>query len=467
MEMNGPVTPVRGPSPSVAAPAMAMLLASLGVSIATVALPTLARDFASPVTTVQWVVLAYLLSVTVTIVICGRLGDLIGHRLVLLAGLAIFAASSLLCGLAPEIDVLIAARVVQGVGGAILMALPVSIIRETVAKERTGSAMGLLGSMSAIGTALGPSLGGVVIAWSGWRTTFLILALMALVVLVFATRALPANRAGRRLVRGSLDLPGALVLAVTLTAYSVSVSGGRDGFSVTSALLLAGAALGAVCFVVIERHKETPLIDLAVLGRRTLSASLLMNLLVTNVMMATLVVGPFYLTFGLTLDEAHVGLVMAVGPVMAALSGVPAGRITDRFGARRMVIVGLGQMIVGLLCLSVLPSILGAAGYILSLMLLTPGFQLFLAANNTTVMVTVEDDQRGMISGLLGLSRNLGFVTGASVMGAVFALTAGTPDIVQAAPEAVAIAFATTFQMAAALMAFAILLALFERGRPG
>ncbi|WP_221931004.1 MFS transporter [Telmatospirillum sp. J64-1] len=180
--------------------------------------------------------------------------------------------------------------------------------------------------------------------------------------------------------------------------------------------------------------------------------------------MATLVVGPFYLTFALHLNEALVGLVMAVGPVMAALSGVPAGRITDRFGAGRTLIVGLGQMVIGLLCLSVLPDVFGVAGYILSLMLLTPGFQLFLAANNTTVMLTARDDQRGMISGLLGLSRNLGFMTGTSAMGAVFAMAAGTPDIVGAAPEAISAAFATTFQMAAGLMAFAILLAVLERG---
>lgn len=465
MEINGAITHARSPRLGIAALAMAMLLASLGVSIATVALPALARDFALPVTGAQWVVLAYLLSVTVSIVTAGRLGDLIGHRRVLLAGLAIFAVASALCSIAPTIGMLIAARVAQGVGGAILMALPVSLIRETVAKERTGSAMGLLGTMSAIGTALGPSLGGIVIAGPGWRATFLILALMALVALLFAAHALPTDRAGERVGRRSLDLPGALVLAVTLTAYSLSVSGGGDGFSVTSALLLAGAALGTIVFVAIERSRETPLVDPAALGSRTVSASLLMNLLVSNVMMATLVVGPFYLTFALHLNEALVGLVMAVGPAMAALSGVPAGRITDRFGARRTLLAGLGQMVVGLLCLSVLPEILGVAGYILSLMLLTPGFQLFLAANNTMVMLAASDHQRGMISGLLGLSRNLGFMTGASVMGAVFAMAAGTPDIVGAAPEAIGAAFAITFQVAAGLMACALLLAVLERGQ--
>lgn len=463
MDIHETIAPARSPDLSVAALAMAMLLAALGISIVTVALPTLTRDFALPVTGAQWVVLAYLLSATVAIVMAGRLGDLFGHRRILLAGLVVFGAASAVCSVAPTIGMLIAARVVQGVGGAILMALPVSIVRAVVVKGRTGSAMGLLGTMSAIGTALGPSLGGIVIAWSGWRATFLILALIALVALIFAARALPADRTGQPGGRRDLDWPGALVLALTLTAFSLSMSSGGGSFSMASALLLAGATLGAVVFVIMERGKATPLVDLAALGDRTVSASLLTNLLVSNVMMATLVVGPFYLTFALHLNDAVVGLVMAVGPVAAALSGVPAGRVTDRFGARRTLIVGLGQMVIGLLCLSVLPDILGVAGYVLSLMLLTPGFQLFLAANNTAVMLAARDDQRGMISGLLGLSRNLGFMTGVSVMGAVFAMAAGTPDIVRAAPEAIGTAFATTFQIAAGLIAFAILLALFER----
>ncbi len=157
--------------------AMAMLVGSLGVSVATIALPALARDFSVPVAHLQWVVLAYLLSVTVTIVAGGRLGDLVGNRPVVLVGLGVFSLASAVCALAPTPGTLIAARAVQGIGGAILMALPISIIRDTVPKERTGAAMGLMGTMSAIGTALGPSLGGLIIAWSGWRAAFLLLAL--------------------------------------------------------------------------------------------------------------------------------------------------------------------------------------------------------------------------------------------------------------------------------------------------
>jgi MFS family permease len=153
---------------------LSMLLSSLGTSITNVALPTLAAAFAASFQHVQWVVLAYLLATTTLIVSVGRLGDLTGRRRLLLAGIVLFTAASVLCGVAPSLWLLIAARGVQGFGAAIMMALTMAFVGETVPKAQTGSAMGLLGTMSAIGTALGPSLGGVLIAAGGWRAIFLI-----------------------------------------------------------------------------------------------------------------------------------------------------------------------------------------------------------------------------------------------------------------------------------------------------
>src|SRR5205085_6462518 len=141
-----------------------MLLSSLGTSIANVALPTLAQAFAASFQEVQWIVLAYLLAVTALIVGVGRLGDIVGRRRLLLAGLVLFTAASALCGAAPTLWMLVAARAAQGLGAAIMMSLTMALVGETIGKDRTGSAMGLLGTMSAIGTALGPSLGGILIA---------------------------------------------------------------------------------------------------------------------------------------------------------------------------------------------------------------------------------------------------------------------------------------------------------------
>ncbi len=153
---------------------LSMLLASLGTSIANVGLPTLAQAFDASFQQVQWIVLAYLLAITTLIVSVGRLGDLIGRRRLLLAGILLFTMASVLCGVAPTLGLLIAARAAQGLGAAIMMALAIALVGETVPKARLGSAMGLLGTMSAIGTALGPSLGGVLIAGLGWRAIFLV-----------------------------------------------------------------------------------------------------------------------------------------------------------------------------------------------------------------------------------------------------------------------------------------------------
>ena len=132
------------------------------------------QAFAASFQDVQWIVLAYLLAITTLIVSVGRLGDLVGRRRLLLAGIVLFTVASLLCGVAPTLWLLIAARAAQGLGAAIMMALTMALVGETVPKARTGSAMGLLGTMSAIGTALGPSLGGVLIAGFGWRAIFLV-----------------------------------------------------------------------------------------------------------------------------------------------------------------------------------------------------------------------------------------------------------------------------------------------------
>ncbi len=147
--------------------AVVMLLPSLGTSIANVALPTLKLSFAASTQDVQWVVIAYLLAVTSLIVAAGRLGDLLGRRRLLLAGIAIFTVASAVGALAPSLWALVAARGVQGAGAALMMALAVAMVGDLVPKERTGRAMGLLGTVSAVGTALGPSLGGVLIAAFG------------------------------------------------------------------------------------------------------------------------------------------------------------------------------------------------------------------------------------------------------------------------------------------------------------
>jgi EmrB/QacA subfamily drug resistance transporter len=438
---------------------LSMLMPSLDTSIANAGLPTLAHAFTASFHEVQWIVLAYLLAITTSIVSVGRLGDIIGRRRLLSGGILLFTVASLVCGIAPTLWLLIAARAAQGVGAAIMMALTVALVGETVPKTRIGSVMGLLGTMSAIGTTLGPSLGGVLIAGFGWRTLFLVNVPLGILNLLLAHRSLPVDRPEAKTDRARFDNVGTLLLVLTLAAFTLAMTIGRGSFGPLNRLLLLGAAFGVGLFVLAEARAASPLIRLSLFRNAVLSASLTMSTLVSTVVMATLVVGPFYLARALGLETALVGLVLSVGPLVAAVTGVPAGRLVDRLGASGITLVGLSAMAVGSVILATLPARFGIAGYLAPIVVITAGYALFQAANNTAIMANICPDERGVVSGMLSLSRNLGLISGASVMGAVFALASATVDITTAHPAAIATGMRITFAVAAILIVVALAIA--------
>ncbi|MCJ8143389.1 MFS transporter [Ancylobacter sp. A5.8] len=385
--------------------ALAMLLAALGTSIANIALPALAEAFSAPFAQVQAVVVAYLAALTVCVVIAGRLGDRRGLKPMLVAGLAVFAVASLLCAVAPNLPLLIGARALQGIGAAFLMTLAMALMRQTANEARVGRAMGLLGTVSALGTALGPSLGGLLIPVTGWRGIFWVQVPLVILALILAITMLPAD-------------PG---------------------------------------------KEKAPSVSLWSVMSRSLAPNLLVNGVVAAVMMTTLVVGPFYLGIGLGLTAPQVGFIMAVGPVISIFSGVPSGRLVDAWGSGRMLAIGLGLLATGAFLLAFLPNGIGVAGYVLSIIVLTPGYQLFQAANNTAALADISEDRRGTISGLLGLSRNIGLIAGASAMGAVFAFGVGTEEFARASTSAIASGMRLTFLLAGAMMLAAIAVAMVHR----
>ncbi|GLS78748.1 MFS transporter [Oharaeibacter diazotrophicus] len=391
--------------------ALSMLLASLGTSIANIALPTLAAAFDAPFAAVQAVVVAYLAALTVAVLVAGRLGDRHGLKPALVAGLALFAVASLLCAVAPTLWALIGARALQGIGAAFLTTLAMALMRQTADEARVGRAMGLLGTVSALGTALGPSLGGLLIPVAGWRGIFWVQVPLAVLAFALAVATLPDER-----VKASR--------ASTVPAPGIY---------------------------------------------RALVPNLVVNLLVAAVMMTTLVVGPFHLGLGLGLDAGRVGFVMAVGPVISILAGVPSGRLVDALGSARVTAVGLALLTAGAFLLAALPQGAGVAGYLAAIAVLTPGYQLFQAANNTAALAAVPKDRRGTVSGALGLSRNVGLIAGASVMGAVFAAFVGTDvgsrAFAAAAPADIAAGMRATFLLAGAAMLVAAAVA-FGPGGP-
>ncbi|MFW1851984.1 MFS transporter [Acinetobacter guillouiae] len=378
---------------------LSMLLASLGTSIANIALPTLAEVFLLPFIQVQAVVIGYLISLTITVVIAGCLGDRYGCKSMLIVGLIIFSLASLLCSVAPSLWILVAARSFQGIGAAFLMTLAMALTRQTVSKSQLGRAMGMLGTISALGTALGPVLGGFLIVVSGWQSIFGLQFILAGIAIILARVLLPNDYIKKQ--------------------------------------------IPALTFLQTDQN---------------ITPNLMVNSLVAAVMMTTLVIGPFYLSLGLNLDQIQVGLIMGIGPVVAILSGIPSGRLVDRWGSRYIVITGLIFLIIGSSMLAILPKLMGISGYIMPIIILTSGYQLFQAANNTMTLADVPKARQGMVSGLLSLSRNMGLIIGASVMGAIFSFGVGTNQLTQATALAIIDGMQLTFICAGALMVVGLLI---------
>lgn len=410
---------------AVGALALAVLLPALSTSIATTSLPALMEVFGASFNRVQWVVLAYLLGMTTLSVSAGRLGDLWGRRRLLLAGIFLFALAAGVCGAASHVGMLIAARAAQGLAAAVMMALAFAMVGELMPLERLGATLGLLGTMSAIGTMVGPALGGGLIALAGWRAVFFFQASLGLIAFVLARRGLPPSQPQTAMNRPRFDYTGTLLLISSLAAYALAMTLGHGHFGALTGALLAVALAGALVFWRVEARAENPLLRVAMFQDRALTVNVISTALVATVLMTTLVAGPFYLAQALGLDAARSGLALSVGPFVAALCGIPVGRLVDRIGAEATATRGLVAMIVGAAGLALALPLGGVVGYVAGIVTITTGYAFFQTANNASVLAKASAHDRGAFSGVLNVMRNIGLITGASVMSAVYAFASG------------------------------------------
>lgn len=445
-------------------PSLSIVLASLGTSTAAVTLPELSESFQDHGVNPALVVSAYILATTAFIVPVGGAGDLWGRRSVLVVSLCLYTLGALLAFQAPTLPMLIASRFVQGMGAAGMMAMPLTLVRDFAPSGQIGRWMGAMGTMSAIGTASGPALGGAVVAALGWHAVYLLQIPVALAALALCFLNIQNVRQTNE--HKEFDLPGASVLAVSLAALTFLVSDLAGGFDLAIAILTVAAGGSFLAFLWIEKRSRSPIIPLGLLRSAHLRVSLAMNAIVSLVMMGVLVVGPFFLMDGLELTTAHMGLAMSVGPIASALSGIPAGRLTERIGADRAVLVGASAMVVATSLMAGLPYILGLAGFILAFVMLSPSYQIFLAALNTSVMAQTSEQDRGVTSGILNLSRNFGFTLGAGAVSALFWTLAGVAGNAGDTTVQIGAAMAGTFAICSVLSLGVVALAvLFHRNQ--
>lgn len=403
-----------------AAVAMSLILATIDGSIVNVALPTLSRDFQATFATVQWVVLAYLLTLTVLMLGIGRLADMFGKKPLFTAGFVIFTIGSVLCGLSPTIYWLIGFRVLQALGAAMLLALGTAIVTEAFPPSERGKALGIAGSIISIGIVVGPTLGGLLIDALSWHWIFFVNLPVGLAGTLMSVRFVPALRpaGGQR-----FDYLGAFTLLVSLLCLLLALTWGQGvGFGDTRILLLlAGFALFTTVFLLIELRHPQPMMDLRLFQNTLFSVNLLTGLATFITIAGAITLMPFYLENVLGYDPRQTGLLLAAIPIVLGVVSPLSGALSDRFGTRPITVMGLLIILVGYYTLSTLDENTSAVGYLLRFLPIGLGMGTFQSPNNSAIMGAAPRQRLGVVSGLLSVTRTLGQTAGIAILGAVWA----------------------------------------------
>jgi EmrB/QacA subfamily drug resistance transporter len=396
-------------------------MGQLDASIVTLALPRLGRELHASVGAAEWVALTYLLVLVASVATVGRLADAVGRKLLYVYGFGVFTAGSVLCGLAPSLAVLIAARVVQAVGAAMLQANSVALITEAVPPRLLARAIGAQGTAQALGLALGPAIGGILLALGGWRLIFLVNLPAGAIGLVLGWFLLPRSRSRRPV--GRSDRLGAVLLALAAAGPLLYLSlAGHAGFADPLLLVMLTAGLAAaVGFVRRERRVSEPLVELSILRHRAVSVGLSSGLVSYLALFGTLYVVPYYLSAE-HVGAAVVGLQLAVLPVAIGIAAPVGGRLVNRLGARPLTAGGLLLTGVGLVAIALWH---GTSGLLAGLALAGLGLGAFTPANNASIMSASPKGYAGMLSGVLNMTRGVGTALGVALASALYIAASG------------------------------------------
>jgi len=400
--------------------ALGTIMATLDISVVNIALPTLSRSFGVPLTTVEWVVLAYVLTITGLLLALGRLADRYGRRRVYASGLALFTIASALCAAAPGARALIAARTLQGLGAAMMTANSAALLIVSFPPAERGRALGAFGAAVGVGLALGPPLGGALVQHLSWRWIFLINLPVGLVALALVRRRLPPDPPPSS--RPRLHLAGAVPWCAALVLATLALSlGPTRGWDVGGVgPLLALAAVSLLLFVLIERRAADPLLPAADL-KGPLGIAVTLTLLGNLVSIAVAFHLPLYLEGMLGLGAGRSGAWLAVLPASALVLAPLAGRWSDRWGARPLTVAGFAVTTAGLVLLAGLGEDPRPVHLLAGMAGVGIGQGLFAVPNSRMLLGAVPPERLGLANGLQGTMRNLGITGGAALTAALLA----------------------------------------------
>lgn len=444
--------------------AMAIFLGTVDGSIVNVALPTLVDEFETTFSVAQWVVLAYLLTQTSLTLMFGRLGDMIGKKPIFTAGFSVFTIGSVLAGLSPTIEFLIAARVVQAVGASMIFALGFAITTEAFPPSERGKALGINGTTVSLGIMAGPIIGGIILEATDWRWIFFVNLPIGIIGTITAIKFVPNTKpkGGQR-----FDFLGAGTFFVGLLTFLLALTMGQNiGFSeplILGMFTVSVAALAA--FIAVERRVAQPMLNLALFKSRDLTVNLITGFIGFFALSGMILVVPFYLTDVIGLSPRGIGFVLGAIPITMGIVAPMSGTLSDRIGSRPVTVVGLALMTIAYAIAGF--SFEGATTALVVVivgLIIGLGFGIFQSPNNSAILGSVPHDQLGVTSGMLTINRTTASLTGIAVLGALWAarttVYADGGEVANAPAAAQAAALADTMIVAAVLVGMALLLAL-------
>jgi EmrB/QacA subfamily drug resistance transporter len=386
------------------------------------ALPDIMKTFDVGTQEVQWVLNGSLLPLAGLLVFGGRLGDLIGRRRVFVTGALLFVTASAVGGLAPDLPVLLAARVAQGVGGALMLPTTVAIVNSTFPPERRGWALGTMGGAAAVFAALGPTIGGVLTSAFSWRAVLLINVPLAAVAILLARRYVPADEVDSSAERERIDGPGTALLSIALIGlvFGLSQSQQAGWTDVTVLIPLAISLLAAVSFVLFERYTTAPLVNFSLLRERNYVGASISQLLAGMAEIGLGVIFPLLLILNLTMSPALAGLALIPTTVPMVLVAPLAGRWYDRAGGRPPLVTGYAMLALSGVLIAVA---IGSDDYVHllpGLLVYGVGLSLVLTTNDPVSLDSISDPDQGQASGVSATAEQFGGALGIAVLYSVF-----------------------------------------------
>lgn len=399
--------------------ALGSFMGQIDNSIVNVSLPIIQKDFNISLTLTEWVVTAYLITLSSTLLICGKLADAFGRKRIFVTGLVLFTAGSLICGLSGNISILLLGRTIQAVGGAMVISSGPAISTHAAEEKDRGKALSVTAVSVAAALCLGPLLGGILTAAFGWHSIFFVNIPVGVIAIFLAVRNIEKDEPQTNAL---FDWKGGALFVVSLWLILIPLDTVGEPYmpvGLFTGLLLAGVLLW-VLFVFYERKQSNPVLRLSLFRSRIFVYNAIAATLNFTAMYIYVFLLPFYLETFRHFSTVQTGFLYLPMPLAFLIAAPTSGTLSDRIGSRGLCIAGMGIMGVALFLMSFLGQNTGTPYLILAVALIGVGYGMFQTPNNSAVLGSVPDADRGVTSGTLQTMKNIGMILGVTISGSLF-----------------------------------------------